>query len=101
MLLWVLETDGGYQDDKYLTKLKSACEGLDIGGLLDTLDCVEDWCGYRNEIVHALLNKNKKSVYSELEQKAKEGEKLARFIDSQVKELKKGNVVRKSINAHC
>ena len=99
LLRWVAETDGGYQDDKYMSALKSTCEGLDIKLLMDALDEIEQWCKYRNEIVHALLNKRKTDVYLNIRNKAEEGMDLARTIDSQVKILKKGNVIRKSINA--
>ena len=99
LLRWVAETDGGYQGDKYMSALKNTCEGLDIKLLVDALDGIEQWCKYRNEIVHALLNKRKTDVYLDLRNKAEEGMDLARTIDSQVKILKKGNVVRKSINA--
>ena len=99
MLRWVSETEGGYENDKYLKKLKSQCENLDIGAILETLDSIQEWCGYRNEIVHALLNKSTASVYAELKTQAENGMKYARLIDSQVRILKKGNVVRKSINA--
>jgi len=99
LLMWVADTDGGYQDDKYLTSLKNRCEELDIGALLDTLDDIEAWCKYRNEIVHALLNKNASCVYDGLKEFASNGMEYARFIDSQVRILKKGDYIRKSINA--
>lgn len=99
MLRWISETEDGYQHDKYLKTLKNRCESMDIGALLDTLDAIRQWCDYRNEIVHALLNKNTASVYAELEAQAQNGMKYARLIDSQVRILKKGNLVRKSANA--
>ena len=99
MLRWVVEGDSVDQSDRYLQKLDFQCESLDIGAMLETLDAIQDWCAYRNEIVHALLNKNTTSVYAELETQAENGMKYARFIDSQVRILKKGNVVRKSVKA--
>ena len=45
------------------------------------------------------LNKRKADVYLNIRNKAEEGMDLARTIDSQVKILKKENVIRKSINA--
>ena len=99
LLRWVTETDGGYQGDKYRSTLKNTCEDLDIKAMLDALDGIEQWCKYRNEIVHALLNKRKTDVYSDLHNKAEEGMELARTIDGQIKILKKGNVIRKSANA--
>lgn len=99
MLRWASETEGGYENDRFLKQLKGRCEGLDIGAILETLDAIQDWCGYRNEIVHALLNKNTASVHAELEAQAQNGMKYARLIDLQVRILKRGNVVRKSVNA--
>ena len=74
--------------------LKSEYEGLDIGGLLTTLDQIDIWREYRNEIIHGLLNKNVTSVDAELKSKVEAGMEYARFIDSQVKALKKKNVIR-------
>ena len=99
MLRWVIEGDAIDHNDRYLQKLDYQCESLDIGAILETLDDIQDWCAYRNEIVHALLNKNITGVYAELETQAENGMKYARLIDSQVRILKKGNVVRKSVNA--
>lgn len=99
MLRWVAEGDAVNQNDRYLQKLNDRCESLDSGAILETLDAVQDWCAYRNEIVHALLNKNTTSVYAELETQAENGMKYARLIDLQVQILKRGNVVRKSVNA--
>lgn len=84
--------------DKYLKVLKSQYESLDIGGLLDTLEKLKSWCNYRNEVVHALMNKNMDSFQEMLEEKVLEGYEYVRFLDSQVKLLKKGNRIRRSIN---
>ena len=99
MLLWASETDGGYENDRYLIRLKSQCECMDIGALLETLNAIEQWCEYRNEIVHALLNKQTASVYSELKIQVENGMKYARIIDSQVRLMKKGNLIRRAVNA--
>lgn len=37
VLLWVNNVETGYQNDKFLVKLKNQCESLDIGGILETL----------------------------------------------------------------
>ena len=92
-LTWTLEYEG-VPEETYLAVLKSEYEGLDIGGLLTTLDQIDAWRKYRNEIIHGLLNKNVTSVDSELKSKAETGMEYARFIDSQVKALKKKNVIR-------
>jgi len=92
-LTWALEYEG-IPEETYLAVLKSEYEGLDIGGLLTTLDQIDIWREYRNEIIHGLLNKNVTSVDAELKSKVEAGMEYARFIDSQVKALKKKNVIR-------
>lgn len=98
VLKWAAYTEGGYQQDKYLSALKSQCEGLDIEGLLSALDELKDWCAYRNEVIHGLMNKNLESLSDELKVRAKNGMQLAAFLDNQEKLLKKGNKIRKSAN---
>ena len=92
-LTWTL-VDKGIPEETYLAVLKSEYEGLDIGGLLTTLDQIDVWREYRNEIIHGLLNKNVTSVDAELKSKVETGMEYARFIDSQVMALKKKNVIR-------
>lgn len=98
ILKWTAYTEGGYQQDKHLSALKSQCEGLDVGGLLSALEELQDWCTYRNEVIHGLMNKNLDSLSLELKARAEAGMKLAEYFDSQEKLLKKGNKVRKSAN---
>ena len=96
-LRWASEIDHT-PDDKYLRILKSQYEGqLDIGGMLDTLDEIRNWCDYRNEIIHALMNKSIEGINVDLEAQAIKGMELAMYLDSQVKALKKGNRIRKSL----
>ena len=76
--------------------LKNQCESLDIQEMQNVFDEIENWCDYRNEIVHALMNKNLISLQSELEEKAEEGMELANKLDTFVREMKKGNKVRKT-----
>ena len=92
-LTWALEYEG-IPEETYLAVLKSEYEGLDIGGLLTTLDQIDVWREYRNEIIHGLLNKNVASVDAELKSKVETGMEYTRFIDSQVKALKKKNAIR-------
>lgn len=99
VLLWTVNTEDGYQNNKYLKALKHQCEGVDIAELLATLSGIEKWCQYRNEVIHSLLNKNIDSLHSELFERAAVGMKYARILDSQVKLLKKGNSIRRSVNA--
>lgn len=83
-------------EDRYLKALKDQYEGQwDIGGLLDTLDEIEMWCKYRNELIHALMNKNLDSVDEQVANKAADGMVLVRYLDEQVKCLKKHNILRR------
>lgn len=96
-LLWAAKTYGT-QDDLYLTALKRQYEGaLDIGEVLDKFNEISNWCAYRNEVIHALLNKSTESLMLELPQQAEHGMELARFMDNQVKKIKKGNYIRRRI----
>ena len=98
LVKWAAYTEGGYQQDPHLVALKSQCEGLDSGGILSALDELQDWCAYRNEVIHGLMNKNLESLTDELKVHAEKGMQLAAFFDNQEKLLKKGSRVRKSAN---
>lgn len=96
-LIWSTEITGT-PSDRYLRALKSQYEGqLDIGGLLDVLQGIRNWCNYRNEIIHALMNKSVDSVNEKIVEQAVKGMELARYLDNQVKYLKKGNQIRRSL----
>lgn len=100
ILEWVSYTEQNPDDNRYLRALKNQCESVDIGDMLDTLKMIEAWCKYRNEVVHALMNKNVDSLSSELCDKAIEGMQLANRLDTYVRDMKKGNKVRKSAKMH-
>ena len=91
------ETSNSSDDDKVLKVFRSTLESLDIGGLVETLNDIESWCDYRNECIHSVMNKNMDSLGDEIAQKAVDGMKYARFLDSQIKLLKKGNHIRRSL----
>lgn len=96
-LLWTLEQEG-VPEDPYLSILKREYEGcIDIGGLLEILDHIDQWRAYRNEIIHGLLNKNSEAVKTDLREKVEAGMSYARFIDNQIKALKKRNNIRKTL----
>lgn len=89
------------EDNIYYYSLKHQIEGLDIGGLIDALDELTQkdmgWFSYRNEIIHASMNKNVEALYEDLAVKVERGMELARFIDSQVRILRKKGTVRKAL----
>lgn len=98
ILKWSAYAEAGYQFDRHLSTIKSQCQKLNIDAILSTLDVLEDWCAYRNEVIHGLMNKNLESLTSELAVKADEGMRIANFLDCQVRLLKKENKIRKSAN---
>lgn len=96
-LLWA-EQELGECDDRYLLALRSQYDKyIDAERLMNALNSIERWFSYRNEIIHALMNKNIESTYSDIASKAKEGMMLCRELDSQVDRLKTGNRIRRSI----
>lgn len=98
-LLWSLDTSVGYQKDRYLKALKYQYEdNVDVQAFLDLLDEIENWLKYRNEINHALFNKNINSVKENLLSKTERGMELARSVDNFVSAVKKRNYIRKSID---
>ena len=97
LLKWANTIESSKIDDKYLETLKYQYESVDIGGLIETINKVSEWCLYRNEIIHGLMNKRLEDLNEHIADKVEEGKEMARFIDSQVAILKKGNRVRKSV----
>ena len=83
-------------ESRYLQALRRQCESLDAAALLETLDALEKWKDYRNEVIHSLMNKRLQSVQQELPEQAERGLQLARMLDQQVQLLKKGNTIRKA-----
>lgn len=94
VLNWSIHTTENYQYHRYLSKLKSQCEATDVLLLLETLDAIEKWKNYRNEIIHGLMGKNVNSVNENLAERAIEGRRLAEVLDNQMKIIKKRNVIR-------
>lgn len=83
-------------ESAYLNELASVIDIYDDSQeILDILTQLKDWCDYRNEIIHALLNKSLDSLYTNLSQRTEEGMALARTIDNHVRRLKSRNKIRK------
>lgn len=95
VLTWA-STTTEVPENIYFKALKNQCESLDVQEMRDVFDAIKNWCSYRDEIIHALMNKNLISLQSELEEKAEEGMELANKLDTFVREMKKGNKVRKA-----
>lgn len=84
-------------DNEYLLSLEELLLDVDIGGLLEILEEMGAWLEYRNEIIHSSMNKNIESLYDDLDVQVEKGMEYARYIDSQVKLMKKSNRVRKKL----
>ncbi len=98
VLLFVSNADRDYREDKYLHLLKSQLEGTDLDLFMKTVEGIDSWKDNRNEIVHAMLNKNVLHMETVLKEIVEQGIKLARDLDSQIDLLKKGNKIRRGVN---
>ncbi len=70
------------------------------GEILQILQDMEDWCKYRNEIIHCLLNKNLDSLNEQIAAKAEEGFQLFRRLDNQVQWVKRKKI-REKLGLKC
>lgn len=95
---WTATTETVPITDSYAVIMKRQMEGLDIALLLSCLDDISAWCKYRNEIIHCLLNKSVDSVDARIAEQAENGFRIARTLDTLVRQLQKGNVIRKKMN---
>ena len=96
MLVWSTECEN--VEDEYLLLLKSVLETIDIGAMIETIDCLGSWLKYRNEVIHASMNKDVDSLYSDLSERIEEGMRYARLIDNQATILRKKSLVRRKMN---
>lgn len=96
ILLWATETTEDLSRNKYLRTLKSRCESVDVDGVIEILDSLDKWRDYRNEIIHCLMSKNTYSIDLTLKEQVLNGRDYARFLDAQLRIIKKGNVIRKA-----
>ena len=96
MFNWATECENPV--DKYLVLLKSTIETTDIGAVLETMDNLKGWLKYRNEVIHAVMNKDIDSLFSDLSERVEEGMRYARLIDNQAAILRKKSLIRKRMN---
>ena len=94
---WAIHAENIQPDEQYCYVLKNGLEGIDQQEMLCIIEEVSEWCKYRNEIIHCLLNKNSFAVNEVVQIKAEEGFMLARRLDDQVRALKSGSVIRKKL----
>lgn len=96
IVLWSSELESLPDESRYLQALRGQCESLDAAALLETLDGIDTWRMYRNEVIHSLMNKRMESVQQKLSEQVEQGVQLARQLDAQVTILKKNNRIRKA-----
>lgn len=77
--------------------LNDAIDGLDIDEVTEVFAGLRKWLDYRNEVMHAAMNKNIYSLYDGLREKVEEGMEYARALDAYIRILKKDNSVRKQL----
>jgi hypothetical protein len=92
---WAMDTRDLPETDRYLAVLKEQWSAVD--GIPEALDDLDHWRDYRNEVIHGLMNKNVDSLGENLSGRCMEGMRLARFFDSQLKLIKRGNLIRRSL----
>jgi len=98
VFLWASNTAGKYQNNAHLTVLKSRLDEIDPERVIYVLDEIDQWKGYRNEVVHAMMNKNVLQLEETIQPYAAEGMRLARELDAIEREIKAGNRIRRKIN---
>lgn len=96
IVLWSSELESLPDESRYLQALRGQCESLDAAALLETLDAIDTWRMYRNEVIHSLMNKRMESIQQKLSEQVEQGVQLARQLDAQVTILKKNNRIRKA-----
>lgn len=98
MLGWYASQDAATGDDKYLNALWNQIDTrLDAMQVCATLDALDAWREYRNEVIHALMHKNIDAVEADMPAMCDQGMALVRDMDKYVKQIKYRNCVRRSI----
>lgn len=100
IILWAKKPLASDESSRYLKALKAQYEMLDLDEFAEFLDKIEAWCKYRNEIIHAAMNKSLDDLQEKLAFKAEEGLQLANYLDAKERSIKKGNKIRRAANLH-
>lgn len=96
LCLWFNDGCKGLEDSRYLSEIAECLDTqVETDRLLKTLDEINEWCDYRNEVIHAVLNKNLESLYDELSDRVDQGMTCGRMIDKQISAMKRRKNIRK------
>ena len=99
ILRWSLDEDKEITDNNYLKTLNNQLhERIDTNQFFILLDDVDEWCSYRNELVHALMNKNTDSIQEKIADQANLGRELAEKLSAEERKIKFHQKVRKAAN---
>ena len=85
------------KESKYCKLLYDALNAIDLDKLSETLDGIDQWRGYRNEVIHAAMKKDIFSLTEGLDENARLGMEYARVIDNAVKKLKNRPAIRRAV----
>ena len=98
-LTWAENGYNNADKSNYLCAIRKVyTDKLDIKKVREVFTRMNEWCSYRNEVIHALMNKNTESLTSGLADRISEGMDIARDFDNLVKKIKRSGVIRKSLN---
>ena len=98
-LIWAENGYNNADKSNYLCAIRKVyTDKLDIKKVRVKFIDMNEWCSYRNEVIHALMNKNTESLNSGLADRVSEGMDIARDFDNLVKKIKRSGVIRKSLN---
>ena len=99
VLRWSSDETKQIEDDNYLTALnKQIKERINAEEMLELFERIDEWCAFRNEVVHALLNKNITSVDCHLSEYVLAGKQLVDKLSGFETKIKYGNKVRRAVN---
>lgn len=85
-------------DNRYLLALHEGLLVLNREELSEALRGLDTWRSYRNEVIHAAMNKNVYSLHEHLAENAALGMEYARVIDNAAKKLKRRTKIRKTVS---
>lgn len=88
----VLDQSDEEKDQVYLFLKEKINDPVRLQHNLDLLKQIEEWCKYRNEIIHSLMNKNLDSLHESITEKTIEGFNLFRDLDLQVQWIKRKRI---------
>lgn len=98
MLDWYASIPEAPKESAYLCALWCQFGSrIDVDEVSSTLSRLDEWCDYRNEIIHALMNKDPHAVEEGIPRRCEQGMAIVRELDKYVKQIKYRNLIRRAI----